>query len=465
MMKVRVACGLILVASLSIILVGCGGGGGSSLSSGLGTVRGTVLEFASSRAIRAAGDSITVSIDGTDLSTLAAADGNFVLVNVPPGLHTLVAQTQGRARAIVVSVEAGKETNVGEVVLQEAGQISGLVTSATTHQPIPGALVSVIEQVYTMDDQMPHPVRIEYTNDFGSYTIAGLPAGDYLVTISNDGYQPASLTLTVNSGATTPGDVALQPISPEETGSVEGTAYLKAENGDLTPISGVMVRLVSMAVVPMDVPPLPPTAIDESGTAVNLYPEPWPIPFPRDYYAFTGDDGKYRIDGVLPGDYMAVAIRPGLEIDSHPVTVTAKTVSQVDFTLVLFTPKFGVIEGTVTNSETKQPIAGAEVGAIWGPMPLGAESKGAIVMPIDDGTIMSCVTDEQGHYKLIVPAEVTAIYAWAEGFEWKEVAVTVVPDSTITADIQLTPYEQPPLPPPPGDGGGGTVPPGPPTGM
>lgn len=389
--KVRLVYTAVFIVCVAVLLAGCGGGGGSSLSGGLGTIRGNVQEFASVRAVRASGDQITVSVDGIGLSTLANADGSFVLTNVPPGLHTLVAQTFGRAMAIVVNVEAGQETNVGEIVLAEAGQISGLVTSAITHQPVAGALVSVIEQVYTMDDQMPHPVRIEYTNDFGSYTVSGLPAGDYLVTISKDGYHPASLTLTVNAGATTPGDAALQPISPEETGSVEGTAYLKAENGDLTPISGVMVRLVSKDVILLDVPPLPPTATDESGTTVNLYPDPSPIPFPNDYYTFTGEDGKYRLDGVLPGDYMAVAIRPGLEVDSHPVTVTAKTVSQVDFTLVLPILKLGVIEGTVTNSVTKQPIAGAEVYAVWGPVPMGAESGGGVIMPIDDGTRKSVV--------------------------------------------------------------------------
>ena len=458
--KARYICAVILIASLAILIAGCGGSDDSSLAEGLGTVKGTVQEFPTGQAVRSAGDQITVSIDGTDLSTLASTDGSFVLENVPPGVHTLVAQTSGRASALVVSVEPGQETNVGEIVLQDAGQISGLVTSAATHDPIPDALVTVTELVYTItQDQMPHPVRVCSTNELGSYTISGLPAGEYLVTISKDGYESTSLDRTVSAGSTTTGDVALQPVASGELGSVEGTAYTQTDGGELAPVAGVIVRLVSTDVILMDVPPLPVTATGEGGGTVTIYPDPWPIPYPRDYYAYTGEDGKYRIDGVLPGEYTAVAMRPGFEMDSHPVTIVANAVATVDFTLVLFVQKLGTIEGTVTSSETHQPIAGAEVYASWGPMPMGAESNGAVVMPIDDGTIMYCITDDQGHYKLVVPAEVTAVDAWAEGFEFQEVPVTVIVDSTVTADIELVPASDI-VPPPPG-GGGGTEPPSP----
>ena len=456
--KARYICAVILIALLAILLAGCGGSSSPGHSEGLGTVRGTVQEFPTSQAVRSAGGQITVSIDGTDLSTLANSDGSFVLENVPPGVHTLVAQTSGRASAVVVSVEPGKETNVGEIVLQDAGQISGLVTSAKTHEPIPDALVTITELVYTItQDQMPHPVRVCSTNELGSYTISGLPAGEYLVIISKDGYESTSLVRSVSAGTTTPGDAALQPVASGEMGSVEGTAYTQTNGGELTPIAGVIVRLASTDVILMDVPPLPVTATDEGGSTVTVYPGPWPIPYPRDYYAYTGEDGKYRIDGVIPGDYMAVAIRPGFEMDSHPVTITANGVATVDFTLVLFVPKVGTIEGTVTNSETHQPIAGAEVYGMWGAVPMGVQSGGAVIMP-DDGTIMFCLTDEQGHYKLVVPAEVTAIEAWADGFEFQEVPVTVTVDSTVTADIELVPASDTV---PPG-GGGGSEPPPPP---
>ena len=92
-----------------------------------------------------------------------------------------------------------------------------------------------------------------------------------------------------------------------------------------------------------DVPPLPPTVVNASGETIRLYPDPGPMPIREGYYAFTGEDGKYRIDGVLPGEYNAIAVRPGLESDHHPVTVAANSVSQVDFTLTLIAFRFGVM--------------------------------------------------------------------------------------------------------------------------
>ena len=438
----RLICVSTLVVWMAVLLGGCGGGGGgANLSEGSGTITGAVQE-SSDRAVRASGDDITVSIDGTDISTLADADGSFVLANVPPGLYTVVAQTRTRARAMVVSVEANRETHMGEIILAEAGQISGLVTSATTHQPIPGALVIVMEQVSDGDaltEDMPRPVRVRRTDALGSYTISGIPAGDYVVTISKPGYESVSLRRTVTAGSTTTGDAALKPIPSGETGSVEGTAYFKTDGGELIPLAGVFVQLISADRILADVAPMPPLSGDE----------PPPIPFPRQYYAFTGEDGTYRIDGVLPGDYTAVAIRRGFEIDHHPVTIVANDVSTVDFTMILYTPKLGIIEGTVTNSVTGNPIAGARVCAVWDAVSV---SEGAIIMPADSVTRICCITDERGRYKLIVPSLVTAIHARASGFESKKVEVTVNPGSTITVDIELVPLEEPP--PPPGDGGG-----------
>ena len=76
----------------------------------------------------------------------------------------------------------------------------------------------------------------------------------------------------------------------------------------------------------------------------------------------------------------------------------------------------------------------------------------SLVMPGDGDTCMYCVTDEQGHYRLVVPARVTAIDVFAGDFASKEVAVTVVPHSSITVNVELDPleYEPPPLPPPTG---------------
>jgi hypothetical protein len=453
MRNLRSMCAILTALFLAILLAGCGGGTKiTDLSSGFGRIVGTVYDQPAADRTRSPGTMITVSVDGTDLSTEAGADGRFVLDNVPAGLYTLVAVTpEGRAIAIVVAVEPGSETNVGEVVLREAGQIAGLVTSAVTHEPIAEAQVTITEMVYTTDGQMPHPVRTAYTDAAGSYTVSGLPVADYLVTISKEGFVTESLWLTVNAGSTTPGDAALQPVPEGETGGVAGTVYLRSDDGELHPLAGVLMRLCKPQ-DPILMYPLPATAVNESGTTVDLTnygdgapPPPFPEPV-IEYYAYTDENGHYEITGVPAGDYVIAAIRPGMEPAEQPVTITANSVARVDFTLTLVRPRLGTIVGTVTNAETKAPIQGADVYAVYyAPMPMaggiGPMGGGAVIFPDPDQCIMYTQTDEQGHYKLLVPVAVTAIAVYKDGFVPKEVPVSVVEDGTITVDVELSPYK------------------------
>jgi len=376
---------------------------------------------------------------------------------VPVGLHTLVARTALRAFALVVAVEEGRDTSVGDIVLREAGQISGLVTSAETREPVAGALVTVTEIVLdNTADQMPHPVRIDHTDATGSYTVSGLPVGDYLVSISADGFETASLKLSVTAGHTTTGDVALTPGKPTEKGSMEGTVYLATPDGQQIPLEGVLVRLARPE-DPFPMRPMPAEALDANGSPVSIYPGARSMmPF-DEIYTFTDKEGKYRLEGVPIGDYIAVAVRPGLEPDHKKVTITANEVTKLDFTLTLREPEVGIIEGTVVNASDNKPIAGASVYAIfYGPMPMaeggghgarsdegsgeggsGSTSSGVVITP--DDYMLYTRTDENGHYRLLAPEAVTSIGVYAEGFEPQEVPVKVIGGGTTTVDVKLNP--------------------------
>ena len=450
----RVRSLFLLAVSLSLIAIlsGCGGGGGGGpkLSGAFGKIIGAVSDSSVDLMTRAVPSGITVSVDGTDISTQAGSDGSFVLNRVPVGMHTLVAQTEGRACAVVVEVRADTETDIGEMVLAEAGQISGLVTSATTHQPIAGAVVTMAEMVYTIQDEMPHPIRVRHTNASGSYTVPGLPAGEYLVTISKNGYQTVSLDLAVEAYKTTVGDAALEPDPTAEVGALAGTVYVKPETGDPAPVAGVLVRLIPKA-DPIEYEPLPEEAIGENGDVVDIYPDdddqaPAP-PIFQEYYAFSDENGAYRIDGVPVGEYTAVAVRPGLVPDHQAVIIAANIVTTQDFILTLLRPKFAVIEGTVTDSATGSPIQGASVRALIGHRPLaetlgvrnGESGGGGMITPDPGHCIMLAITDEAGHYTLKTPRVVRGIGVWASGYQPKRVEVEVVLDQTVTVDVQLTP--------------------------
>lgn len=96
------------------------------------------------------------------------------------------------------------------------GSITGTVTDASTGQPVAGATVSVPGQSLT-------------TGSDGSYTLAGLPAGSYQVTVSDYGYQNATATVTVTAGQATTENTQLTGRPHETvTGAVTagpGTAW------------------------------------------------------------------------------------------------------------------------------------------------------------------------------------------------------------------------------------------------
>ena len=153
---------------------------------------------------------------------------------------------------------------------------------------------------------------MELTAIDGTYAVHGLPAGDYAVTIDKAGYVATTLYLTVIAGQTTVGDTALTPASTAGAGSMAGAVYADSRTADSVsrPLAGALVRLV-----PADFPnsdaPLPVT----SGAGSREMP---PLALPE-YYAFSGEDGTYRIDGVPAGSYLAVAVRHGFMPDKRSV--------------------------------------------------------------------------------------------------------------------------------------------------
>ncbi len=435
-----------VAASVPMALIGCGGGS-SGGSGSFGRVSGRVVQAAT----RAVTDPVTVTIDGTNLSTVVSADGSFTFDRVPVGLRTLIARTLKSAVAVVASVEAGSETNVGSIGLRDAGQLSGLVTSSVSGLPIADARIAVTEVVLTdTADSRPHPVRITRTDGNGSYTITGLPIGSYLVSVTAEGFESASLTVDISAGSTTPGDAKLSPAPPAEKGSMSGTAYLVFDSGDKSPLAGVLVRVTTND-DPGWMQPMPARATAAGGAEVSFFDRPGLPPNRRELYTFTDDKGAYTIDGIPAGQYSAVAVRPGLEPDRKSVTISGTTVTQVDFALHLRKPKVGIVEGTVTNSATKAPIANATVtvgyrfpppmmwtGATGGRAIMETGASNSVYVNPDD-FVMSTQTDANGKYQLKAPAGERTLDVYADGFQFKETEVTVPNGGTVKVDLALDP--------------------------
>ena len=453
-------CALVLFAALA----GCGGGSGGSGSAG--SISGRVSDLVALPAAgRAAGDAIRISVEGTTLTATTNPDGTFTINGVPAGLRTIVARTTTHAAAFCARVSPGGNTEVGEIALRESGQISGLVTSMENHRPIPDARVTVTELIYSNTaDIAPHPIRAAKTNGSGSYTVEGLPAGEYLVSVDIEGFESESLMTYVSPFSTTPGDIQLHAADPTAKGVMTGTAYLIADDGQKSPVAGVLVRLAPRD-YPDPVQPLPGEAIGSNGAPVDVYPSSGRSHSYRERYTFTDETGAYSLDGIPAGDYLAVAVRPGLEVDQKPVTITASGTTTVDFELQLRRPRVGTIEGRVVSSENGAPVANAHVSLLHGPVPMpgeypdgtvgggysppgsvvggagsppsgGGGSGGIYIVP--DEFDFYARTDAEGRFRMRAPAGEVLVDVYAEGFLPAEQMVQVPLRGTTSVEFRLT---------------------------
>lgn len=123
----------------------------------------------------------------------------------------------------------------------------------------------------------------------------------------------------------------------------------------------------------------------------------------------SGDNGLYDIDHLRPGKYTLIAVFAGQPVEVSNIDVTAGGVTMVDLVFTLgrpdpikvdfgnakataieryrptnAAPQTAIIEGTVSDTTTKQRVAGAVVTAIVGD---------------DENQTQQTVSDDSGRYR------------------------------------------------------------------
>ncbi len=279
------------------------------------------------------GDDIVVASVTTD------SQGNYTFFNVPPGNYQVQETTPGgyaptSPTNVTFTLAGGGTTTVN------FGNTQLTPTPTATAMPNPAQVIGTVYYDLNGDGtrdagepgvggvtvQLINPttntvVATTATNTSGGYTFTGLPAGPYVVEITNPaGFgntSPNPLTVTAPTGGTGVADFGLQQLS-----AVVGTVYNDV-NGDGTQtggepgISGVTVQLVNPS----------------TGTVVGT--------------TTTDANGNYIFVNVTPGPYMVKETTPAGFSPTTPTSVPVSAPPGAPASADFGNQQLGTVNGTV----------------------------------------------------------------------------------------------------------------------
>jgi hypothetical protein len=239
-------------------------------------------------------DDATVKVilpDGTELSTSTDDNGNFVLSEVPAGVHIVYVNGTGYSRTYQVEVKDGEQT-----LLEEQQR--------TCEPPDPSSTGAVHGIICVDDDQGVAGVRVfvtneidgvtyeDYTAEDGSFTIAGIPAPRTVQIRA----QRAGFSFTWN-------DVQIYPLSDQPEGTVlsdtVACTYLVPDDGvNYLVVNGFYDKIQNV----LDRMELPNVTITE-GNPVDPS-SPWAAGVFGDYAALNEYDAVFINCGVSESEFI-----------------------------------------------------------------------------------------------------------------------------------------------------------------
>lgn len=258
----------------------------------------------------------TVQISALGFTNLTDNGGNYRLLGVPSGTHSVTVSAAGYVNQTKdVVLTTGGSAIVNFQLTSQTGSISGLVLHATESVPLYNVSVSVKIGDLTFSVT---------TDRNGTYRIPSVPAGVYTVTASLEGFNTSSVS-----------DVVV--ISGVETGDVNFLLVEKVTRLYGTVVSGSYL--------------LPGVNITVMNTNLS---------------ATSGVEGSYEILRIPAGTYTIVATKEGY----NTTTVTGVTIprgGQVRLDVVMIGQP-GALVGSVIDLTTNEALVGVTITVV------GAES-------------------------------------------------------------------------------------------
>lgn len=391
-----------------------------------GAISGTVTASSDGQGVaRVLVTALRIKADGTAVETSSAAtqaDGTYQVAGLFPGPYILRFEAPGirtsyfpavldESAAQQLRADSGAVTRGGDaVVVGLPATITGTIDFGDVTEPVTASVSARL--LGAADDAKPIPT-VETDAD-GRYTLPGLPApGSYVLTVTADGYETATVQTTVAGGANrfvsttvlSAGTTRISGTITDGTSPLGGATVSLTVDGqqvstgtptvgevghfvidnlptpatyiitvskdgygqvsqviDLTPGSASQDLTV---VLPVGSGVVSGSVVDEAGTGVGgatvtvggLADPPTTITLT------DGAVGSFRLDGLpAPGSYTLTVSAPGFTEQTVPIILTDQPLPPVG---VVLTAAQGVIKGTVSNADGTG-LAGVSVTATDG---------------------------------------------------------------------------------------------------
>jgi len=126
--------------------------------------------------------------------TFSPPDGAFEYTGVPDGVYTIAIRAPAYAAVTIsdVKVEEGQAFDLGEVVLQTGGIVSGTVVDSVSGDPLLGASVQIVQGsskfIKDAGSQTGSNDPLQKTDNNGAFAFSHLKSGNLTLRVSHPGY-------------------------------------------------------------------------------------------------------------------------------------------------------------------------------------------------------------------------------------------------------------------------------------
>ena len=307
------------------------------------SLTGTVVNDANGEPVRKA--AVTITLRGTQQNALALTDSNgvFQFTGLPAGKYDLYAFRDGY---IPARVGAQRTTQVGEMVVLGDGEakqvtvrmarsasLSGVVLDADG-DPVSGAQVQVLIEVYPRGTREFQPVNSGQTDDRGEYEIYNLdPSLSYYISAQHFGNHPRMMIsgATLKASAETPAQVFYPGVlDPAKARTVKLAPGQQARGIDIRVVN---VRAASLKGRVTGVPAAEP---DRNFVQITLTPLDANVPGRQQFGGAGPPNFDFTFNDVVPGTYRVVAQMVGTDVRARAIEkVTVREGNEDEITLAM----------------------------------------------------------------------------------------------------------------------------------